>query len=377
MSVTAATVGKTTAGLVMIALAAAGVTACGAARPQAQAPAAQAGRDVLTASVTLDSGGHAWQPGAGGTVLVSTDAGHRWSQVRLPGTPALGHSVVVSGQTIAAVTVHGTSLEYQHSTDGGASWHTTAVHTATPTDEASVALSSDGQRVAVLAVQPNTPGAGDLPELSTGPVAGPLVPVSAPASGDVAWAGQTLVLTGGPLASQLWTSGDNGAHWTQRAVDGPPAPRFNVSPTAPSFGVPSPGAGSSVTVPVTEHRGATSYVQLFTSANGARYVAGPRVALAGVLGAGVTALASPAGPGRWVAASPGSYQLHVIAGGTVTVIDAAGLSGTLESLTFSSARAGLAETTQGTCASKKAACHSTEALYRTSDGGRTWQRTTT
>jgi len=357
----------------MIALAAAGVTACGAARPQAQTPATHPGRDVLTANVVLDSGGHAWQPGTDGTVLVSTDAGHRWSQVRLPGTPALGHSVAVAGRTIAAVTVHGTHLEYQHSTDGGASWRTVTVPTATPTDEASIALSSDGRRVAVLAVQPNTPGAGDLPELSTGPVAGPLAPVSAPASGAVAWAGQNLVLTGGPLQSQLWTSGDNGAHWTQRAVDGPPAPRFNVSPTAPSFGVPSPGAGSSVTVPVTEHRGGTAYVQLFTAATGTRYVAGPRVALAGVLGAGVTALVSPAGPGRWVAASPGRYQLHVIAGGRVTVIDAAGLSGTLESLTFASPRAGLAETISGVCASKRVQCRTTQRLWRTADGGRTWR----
>jgi hypothetical protein len=338
--------------------------------------------DVLTADVVLDAGGHAWAPTATGAVLVSTNAGKSWDPVRLPGTAALGHSVAVSGRTIVAVTVSsGGGLAYRRSANGGASWRTIAVPASTPTDEASIALSADGKQVAVMAVLPGSAGGGDQPELSIGPVSGPLVPVSAPVSGYIAWAGSTLVLTGGPLQSRLYTSANDGATWTDRPVTGTLAPRFNVSPGTPSFGAPVTGtpvtgtpvtAGGAVTVPVTEHRDGAAFVQLYQSANGAHYTPGARVPLTGTVGAGVTALVSQAGPGRYVIASPGSTRLHVVTGNASTTIIPAGLTGSIDSLTFSDALNGLAETTQNACSGKDN-CHSTVRLYRTTDGGRHWE----
>jgi photosystem II stability/assembly factor-like uncharacterized protein len=387
--------GRIIAAVAGLALTAAGVSGCGQGASGGPGAAASghaggghsagraAGRDVLTASVVLDSGGHAWQPTTSGAVLVSSDAGRTWATVRLPGRPAIGHSVVVSGRTIAAVTVTARGgLAYQRSTDGGANWHTIAMPTGAPTNEASVALSGDGRQVAVMAVLPGSAGAGGVPELAVGPAGGPLRAVSAPASGYIAWAGAALVITGGPLQSRLYTTQNGGASWTARPVDGAVAPRFNVPPDTPGFGVPMPGAGSSVTVPVTEHRGGFVHVQLYQSQDGIHYTAGPRVALsgvigagvigAGVIGAGVTALASPAGPGRYVIAVPGSTRLHLVGADTDTAITAAGLTGAIDSLTFSDARNGLAETTQNSCSGKEH-CRSTVTLYRTSDGGRNWQ----
>jgi hypothetical protein len=347
------------------------VAGCGQAAAPGQGHAAGQ-RAVLTASVVLDGGGHAWEPTATGAVLVTANAGKTWDTVRLPGTPALGHSVVVAGRTIVAVTVNARGgLAYQRSVNGGASWHTIAVPASTPTNQASVALSADGRQVAVLAVLPGSAGAGDQPELSVGAAAGPLAAVNAPVSGYIAWAGSTLVLTGGPLESRLYTSADRGATWTQRPVTGALAPRFNVSPDTPSFGAPL-ASGDGVTVPVTEHRGGAAYVRLYQSTNGTSYLPGPSAALNGTIGAGVTALVSPAGPGRYVIASPGGTRLDVVTAGANTTITPAGLTGTIDSLTFSDAQNGLAETTRNACSGKDN-CHSTLTLYRTSDGGHRWE----
>jgi hypothetical protein len=355
------------AAVVTLALAIAG---CGASGAPGQGHAA-GHPDVLTADVVLDAGGHAWAPTATGAVLVSTNAGKSWDPVRLPGTAALGHSVAVSGRTIVAVTVSsGGGLAYRRSANGGASWHTIAVPASTPTDEASIALSADGKQVAVMAVLPGSAGGGDQPELSIGPVSGPLASVSAPVSGYIAWAGSTLVLTGGPLQSRLYTSANDGATWTDRPVTGTLAPRFNVSPGTPSFGAPVMDA--TVTVPVTEHRGGAAFVQLYQSPNGAQYTPGARVALTGTIGAGVTALVSQAGPGRYMIASPGSTRLHVVTGNAGTTIIPSGLTGSIDSLTFSDALNGLAETTQNACSGKDN-CHSTVRLYQTTDGGHHWE----
>jgi hypothetical protein len=371
---------KSAATLLTVAGVALAASGCGHS-PAGHSPTSQAGaangpgsgRATLTASVVLDPGGHAWAATSGGAVLVSSDAGRQWRTVRLPGRPAIGHSVAVSGSVIAAVVTSGGGLAYERSADAGATWHKLAVPTPEPTDQASLALSADGREVAVMAELPGSAGTGGLPALVTGPAQGPLSAVSAPVSGYVAWSGTRLVLTGGPLQSQLYTSGDLGRTWTQHAVDGVAAPRFNVSPTTPSLGVPIPGPGASVTVPVTEHPRGAAAVRLYGSPDGVHYTAGPRIALPGVLGAGVTVLASSAGPGRYVLASPASTRLYLVTGHTVTAIEPSGLAGTIESLTFASARDGLAETLLNSCTGKQD-CHSATALYQTSDGGHTWQR---
>jgi photosystem II stability/assembly factor-like uncharacterized protein len=369
------TAAKSAATLLTVAGVALAASGCGHS-PASQARAANgsgpdSGRATLTA--VLDPGGHAWAAAGGGAVLVSSDAGRQWRTVRLPGRPAIGHSVVVSGSVIAAVVTEGGGLAYERSSDAGATWHKIAVPTPAPTDQASLALSGDGREVAVMAVLPGSAGAGDLPELATGPVRGPLSAARAPVSGYVAWSGSRLVLTGGPLQSQLYTSGDLGRTWTQHPVDGPAAPRFNVPPGTPSLGVPMPGPGTSVTVPVTEHLRGGAAVRLFTSPDGVHYIPGPRIALPGAPGPGVTAPASPAGPGRYVLASPAGTRLYLVTGRTLTTITPSGLAGTIDSLTFASPRDGLAETTLNSCAGKQN-CHSATRLYQTSDGGHTWQR---
>lgn len=368
------TAAKRAATLLTVAGAALAASGCGHSPASHSGAAGGSGsvRAALTASVVLDPGGHAWAATSGAAVLVSSDAGRQWRTVRLPGRPAIGHSVVVSGSVIAAVITSGGRLAYERSADAGATWHKIAVPTLAPTDQASLALSGDGREVAVMAVLPGSAGAGGMPELATGPAQGPLTPASAPVSGYVAWAGSRLVLTGGPLQSQLYTSGDLGRTWTQHPVDGILAPRFNVSPATPSLGVPMPGPGTAITVPVTEHLRTASAVRLYASPDGARYTPGPRIALPGVLGAGVTVPASPAGPGRYVLASPAGPRLYLVTGHTVTAITPSGLTGTIESLTFASPLNGLAETTLNSCRGKQN-CHSATQLYQTSDGGHTWR----
>lgn len=369
------TAAKSAATLLTVAGLALAASGCGHSPGPSHDAADRSGRAVLTASVVLDPGGHAWAATSGGAVLVSSDAGRQWRAVRLPGRPAIGHSVVVSGSVIAAVITGGGGLAYEWSSDAGATWHNIAVPTPTPTDQASLALSGDNREVAVMAALPGSAGAGDLPELATGPAQGPLSAVSAPVSGYVAWSGSRLVLTGGPLQSQLYTSGDLGRTWTQHPVDGVLAPRFNVPAATPSLGVPMPGPGASVTVPVTEHLRGASVVQLYGSPDGVRYSPGPRIALPSVPGAGVIVPASPAGPGRYILANPAGTRLYLVTGHTVTTISPSGLAGTIESLTFANALNGLAETMLNSCTGKQN-CQTATQLYQTSDGGHTWQRST-
>jgi hypothetical protein len=359
-------------------LAGGSLAACGQAGAAAGSGAALGVQHAQVADPTVDTAGHAWARTGNTTVALTHDSGQSWQSVNLPAPAAAGHSVTVQGDLIAAVTSSGAGLAVQRSTDAGASWQSTPLSGGDLADVSTdLAVSTDGQHVAVLAQIPGgsaTQGGG---ELYVGGAQGGLTMRSAPVGGEITWLGDQLLLTGGTLHAQLYRSSDDGATWTQQSVDGTLASRFNVSPTVSGIGAPVPaGTAGTVLVPLTVHTGAGAAVVVYSSTDGTHFAKGARVGLAGQLGAGVTAVVSAAGPTGYVVVDPSSNALHVVHGTTQSTIAPTGLTGPIDALTFSDAQHGVAEVAQPTGCASKAACTTTEVSFHTADGGRTWQPAT-
>jgi len=325
----------------------------------------------VPAAAVVSGAGHALLVDAHDAALVSTDAGAHWTSLRLPGKPAAGDSVVVAGDRVTAVTVDAAGMRLQRSTDGGRSWQASPVPLTIPTDQAQLAVSPDGGRLAVLATVRGTANDGDSPQLYVQDAGGRLVARQAPAGGQLAWDGSRLLLTGGPLRTRLYASPDAGRTWVPVPVGGAVAPRFGVDPAAPSIGQPLAGAVG-VTVPVTEHAGAAA-VQLYTGTPGA-LVPGVRVPLASRLGSGVLAPVAAAGPSEIVVAEPGSSTLHLVTGHSQVTVHPVGLPGPVDALSFADAEHGVAQVTVRSCTGKQDCAESPEVLA-TSDGGRSWHHT--
>ncbi|MDQ2837903.1 MAG: hypothetical protein M3Y42_05820 [Actinomycetota bacterium] len=361
----------------------AGMSACGTgqhAKPVAEKTAKVAdpqGAQAITADrAVFDTGGHAAVIDAADVVQLSSNAGQSWTRLRLPATPATGHSIAVTGNLIGALTMDSHGMAYQRSGDGGQSWQRTAVPLSIPTDQADLAMSADGSKVAVLASVQGSANNGNTPELYVRDATGALVARQAPASGSIAWSGNRLLLAGGPLSSRLYASDDNGASWTARAVGAAVAPRFNLDPSTPSIGAPLAGPNGSVLVPVTSHSGNASSVQFFSSSNGAAFTAGVRVPLSGNVGSGTVAVVSAAGPAGYIVAEPGSNKLHLVQGTTQTTLSPTGLPGPVDSLSFADAQHGVAQVSLRSCSGGKQNCTQTVEVLATSDGGHTWSQAT-
>lgn len=364
------------------------LTACGTSRPAGN-PETAASKPVLSGSFTVSvaifgAAGSALivpsavVPSAETAVRFTDNGGRSWRQLSLPGRPARGSSMAVAGEVIAAVTFDGATLTYQRSIDGGRSWSRFPLRTSEPTDQASVALSVDGRHAAVLASLPGNANNGATPQLFLAQASGALVLRTPPVSGEIGWAGNRLLLAGGPLNSQLYSSSDDGVSWTQRRVGTTVPARFNLDPDTPSIGAPidaGSGTGSgAVTVPVTEHDGTRASVLFYSSPDGATFTAGVRVPLAGQAGPGVLATVSAAGPEGYVVAEPGSRTLHLVTSdGRQQAIEPAGLPGPVDSLSFADAAHGLASVTSRSCANSKRDCVESTVVLSTADGGRTWQ----
>ena len=344
---------------------------------RAQAPADEKTAGVAAPARAVLAGSAAVLVEPANLIQLSTNAGQSWSSLRLPAPPAAGQSIAVSSNAITAVTVDSNGMAVQRSTDSGHSWQARPVPLSIPTDQAELAVSADGSRVAVLASVQGSANDGNTPELLIGGPTGALTPRSAPASGSIAWAGNRLLLAGGPLSSRLYASTDNGASWLSQPVGGVVAPRFNLDPTTPSIGTPLISTDGSVLLPVTRHAGGPSIVQFYRSTAGSAFTPTVQVRLAGQLGAGTTATVSTAGPGRYLVAEPGSTTLHLVTSTGQSVVHPTGLPGPVDSLSFADAEHGLAQVTVRSCTGSKQSCTSKVEVLRSSDGGHSWLDTDT
>lgn len=310
-----------------------------------------------------------------GAMLLTTDAGRRWSVLTVPGTPITGHWLDVHGATIAAARLDaGGDLTYERSGDGGETWSAQRLPlTMSDGGQVDVELSADGSTVAVAAQLPHSSGIAGTGALFVGPVGQDLVGRPAPTAGTAAWVGTHLVLVSDVVSARLFVSDDLGATWTQSTVEGVTAPLDQPVPDgAPSIGLPvNAGPGRSV-LPVTVFGGGTQSIDLLATTDGHTFTSLARIPTRGTLGQGVTARGTSAGPDAALVVDPSSATLIAVIGTDVATITPDGLPGPIDSLTFFDATHGLASVTVTACPTGKASCAETTSLYASSDGGRTW-----
>jgi len=356
-----------------IALTGLGVLLVACAAPD-RAPSQSAANPIVRASI--GAAALSWVEFADGRTAVSDDAGLSWRALRAPQPPASGASVALSGNTLTVVALSGSTLTVQRSGDDGVSWKTDAHELSQPADSANVAASPDGRTVAVAASLPGAAGATDgHAQLLVGPANGDLAERAAPGAADIAWSGHRLLMPGGPMRSRLYLSADEGQTWAAQPVAGPVAPDHDVPADAPVFGQPvSTGAGA--VVPVTSYAGLQAQATLYRTADGARFDQLGELPLGDEVGPGVGVTASRYGDDGVIVADPFSTILHVFTDSSETSVAGAGLPGPVDSLTFQNATDGLAQVTVRGCTKGKDDCIEELRVYRTSDGGASWERST-
>lgn len=298
-----------------------------------------------------------------GVLWTTTDTGASWQKLEVPGTLASGHSVDINGATIVAATIDSGELVYQRSGDDGKTWTSQRLATLVDSTEADVAVSADGSTLALANQHAHSANFSGSMVLYVGPVGHDLVARDAPLDGTPVWVGTHLVISGGPLASDLIRSDDEGKTWTQSTVAGVKAPMSSqVASGTPSIGTAVASATGAI-VPVTIHRGSSPSLSLLATTDGRTFNSVGEIPLSGDVAAGVTAIGSTAGPDAYVFADPTSTDLFWVNGSNVTTVPTTGLPGAPESITFSDTSDGLASVPSPS---------SGELLFRTSDAGRTW-----
>jgi len=326
--------------------------------------------------------------GLNGAVWLTTDAGTTWRALDPTMNPADGGSVVDSrGSTIVALTSEGsttetTKLVYQWSKDAGKTWSRLNLTPPRSTDNAEIALSTDGSSVAVVANTYDSKTSQFTSVIFVGPVGKDLVGRDSPLAGVPAWVGTHLVLAGaGPKTTQLFVSDDRGKTWTETT-----AAALATASTGTVPGGPPPGIGAPVrstggaVVPVTTFVGQVPRLSLLTTTDGRTFTSISSVLLAGSGGGGETTVGSSAGPGGAVFVDIWSPRLFSVSGSTVTKVATTGLPpDPPAAITFSDATHGLAVVNLSDCVKRSDGtneCGGSLNLYRTIDGGHTWAATT-
>ncbi|HEY7483457.1 MAG TPA: hypothetical protein VH912_03260 [Streptosporangiaceae bacterium] len=176
-------------------------------------------------------------------------------------------------------------------------------------------------------------------------------------------------LTGGAAGDELYSSDDQGRHWTRA--------RLSFAAPVDSAAVAPPAAGL---LPVTVVRGGRSQLALLSTADGARNwreVKSVPVREPTGPGARVPAAATTAGP--VVVDALGGTLLRTAGGAdekapaTVATSHAAGLPAGVVTVDFAGQRAGWALASDGSCRSGKTDCTRTTTVVATRDGGATWR----
>lgn len=320
--------------------------------------------------------GLSWVQLADGHAAMSTDAGVTWRALQAPRPPAPGASIALAGRTLTVAALTDSAVVVQRSADGGATWTSETHKLSQAADSANVVASADGREVAVATTVPGSAGTSDgHATLLVGPANGRLVQRDTPGTAEVAWSGGRLLMPGGPQRSRLYLSADDGRSWAAQPVAGPVAPDHDVAPDQPVFGAPV-ALGDGAVVPVTSYAGTRANAVLYRTVDGTRFDELGELALDGDIGPGVAMATSSYGPDAVVVADPFTTALHVVASGRQTTVPGTGLPGPVDSLSFQTATDGLAQVTVSGCRHGKSDCFEQLRVYRTTDGGATWQRST-
>jgi photosystem II stability/assembly factor-like uncharacterized protein len=259
------------------------------------------------------------------------------------------------------------AITVARTTDGGASWRTTTIPTATEISVLSLAAAKRGQP-AMLARSASSAAFSRAHLYTTGDGGASWAKRPAPVAGELAVERSGRIwLAGGAQHDRLYSTADGGRRWIPADVR-----------------LPAGAALTSVSIPV------AGVVQAAVTKAGRPRVlllrprdpAGPWIPIgalpATAASSGLPPAGAPAG-GRLVFADPAGGRLYGAgAAGTpaaagVTERTASGLPPGATGLTFAGEHAGWALTSAGRCGAGKQNCSLTASVVATRDGGATWR----
>ncbi len=345
------------------------VTGCGAAGTPG--PGSQSGSPAPTGQATAGAADDLKLTGVG----VSTETSALWSNVTVPVQPAKGHSIAQEGTVIVAAGVQGANLVVASSADSGRTWATHQHALGSPAPDAlDVALSGDGEHWLVGPPHEGSPGAAASYTKAYVPAGGgELQPITLPGpAAHAAWAGSTLLVSGGAHGGRLWSSTDDGQSFNDISdrVQG------SIPPTANSY-APVIGAvlqfnGAAAPVLLAQN-GTASTATVYTARDGNTFTKAVSVNLTGMQPGALDGLTSTYG-GNAVIMTARDQLLEITADGQQKTIAMTGLPAGLTTIgiDFRDGANGTANTTATTCSNGKNNCITVSSTYTTSDGGTTW-----
>ncbi|WP_284750820.1 hypothetical protein [Arthrobacter sp. efr-133-R2A-120] len=295
-----------------------------------------------------------------------------WQDVVFPVVPSTGRSIAQAGSVIVEVGVQGSTLVVANSSDSGATWTRNQVALPTPVPYVDVSLSGDGKH---WIVGPPHEGGATVSTYTAAYVSasdGALQRVSLPGpTSHAAWAGSTLLVSGGAMDTHLWSSTDNGQSFTDisPSVQGSmPPPGYQGAPSISLLQL-----GSGVAAVALAPNGAASTATVYVTGNGATFAKGASADLSNIAPGSLNGLASTYGSDAAIVTGAGQL-LKVTADGQFQPLAMAGIPSVVNSLgiQFRDAARGIASATKTTCAAGKAGCTTLTTRYTTADGGAHW-----
>jgi hypothetical protein len=344
-------------------------TGCGAAGTPG--PGSQSGSPAATGQASPGATDNIKLTGA----AVNTEAASLWSNVTVPIQPAKGHSIAQEGTVIVAAGIVGGNLVVANSADSGRTWaiHQQGLGSPAP-GSLDVALSGDGQHW--LVGPPHEGGAGAASTYTKAYVStagGALQPITLPGpAAHAAWAGSTLLVSGGAHGSHLWSSPDNGQSFNDISdrVQGTTPPTANSD--APVIGAMLQLNGAAAPVLLAPN-GTGSTATAYTTRDGSTFTKAVSVSLPGMQPGALDGLASTYG-GNAVIMTARDQLLEITADGQQKTIAMTGLPAGLTTIgvDFRDGANGIANATATTCSNGKSNCTTASSIYTTTDGGTTW-----
>lgn len=299
-------------------------------------------------------------------LLVTSDGGDTFQPagVQLPDGPSRAAYFRDSERGWVAST-DGSTVSVARTTDGGGSWRITDIPSAEPVGALSIAFGDAGKGALLARVQ--TSSAFSRAHLyGTSDGGASWRETGAPVAGEVTVEpGGRVWLAGGVLGNELYTTTDQGGHWTRA--------QLHLSQASGVAAVAPPQDG---VLPVSAGDGAASRVALLTPADGAdSWRESASVPLKKAAGAAVPVAVRDAAV---LVPDPEGGSLHrTTTGGASSDLRATGLPAGVSHLTFATATTGWAIASTGSCAGGKQNCSITDTVVATGDGGSTWHQLTT
>ncbi|MBT8159639.1 MULTISPECIES: hypothetical protein [Arthrobacter] len=295
-----------------------------------------------------------------------------WPDVVFPVVPSTGRSIAQAGSVIVEAGLQGSTLIVANSSDSGATWTTNQVALATAVPYVDVSLSGDGKH---WIVGPPHEGGATVSTYTGAYVStsgGALQRVSLPGQAShAAWAGSTLLVSGGAMDTHLWSSTDNGQSFTDisPSVQGSmPTPGYQGAPSISLLQLGSGMAAISLAP-----NGAASTATAYVTSDGATFGKGASADLPNIAPGPLNGLASTYGSDAVIVTSA-AQLLKVTADAQFQPLAMSAIPSGVNSLgiQFRDAVRGIASATRTTCADGKTGCTTITTRYTTADGGAHW-----